>query len=233
MTKVAMIIPSRGRPRSVLRQAEAWRDTKVIGQADLLWAIDADDPAGHQRYVELAEEHDWMKFAIMPEWMPMVPKLNMVAQNAALNYDVVGFMGDDHLPRTTGWVAALAAAHILHGPGIYYGRDGFQDINLPTWWAMSSAVIKALGRMVPADVEHMYCDNSILQLGKAARCLRFLPSVMIEHMHPVARKAEMDEGYRQVNSPEQYARDKAAFLAWMDGERHVHGTLLRGLARGV
>jgi hypothetical protein len=73
----------------------------------------------------------------------------------------------------------------------------------------------------------------VLQLGKAGRCLRYMPSVLIEHMHPVAKKGEMDEGYARVNRAEQYDRDRAAFVAWLDTERQAHGTLLRGLSRGV
>lgn len=227
-----MIIPSRGRPNSVPMQADAWRSTGGDQHAELFWAIDADDPF-YDQYVGWAEQHDWMRIATLPTWQPMVHKLNQVAGGVAQAYDVVGFMGDDHFPRTSGWVSALAAAHILNGPGIFYGRDGYQDIKLPTWWAMSSKIIRALGAMVPADVEHMYCDNVVLEMGKAARVLRYLPSVYIEHVHPVAGKAEWDEGYRRVNAPQQYERDKARYLAWLETGRADCATILRELARGV
>lgn len=216
MTQVTMLIPSRARPDSVDRQADAWRATDPLNEAMLVWVLDEDDPAADAYRFKLAQ-YPWMHSIWLRQWMPMVKKLNLVAPGIAT--DVVGFMGDDHLPRTSGWAAALAAAHILHAPGIFYGRDGLQDMKLPTWWAMSAEICRRLNRMVPADVDHLYCDNSILELGKAARCIRYLPSILIEHMHPVAEKAEWDQGYRRVNDPSQYESDRKAFLYWLRSNR--------------
>ena len=226
-----MLVPSRGRPDSVSRMAAAWEMTGGVNDADLIWLIDQDDPEW-PRYTRQLSRYPWMRWVVSPTWQPMVPKLNRGAQLAVQDYDMLGFMGDDHLPRSYGWAASLAAAHVVHGPGIYYGRDGYKDITLPTWWAMSSEVVRALGRMVPGDVEHLYCDNIVLEVGKAGRCLHFLHTVFIEHMHPVAGKAEWDAGHKHVNRPEQYEKDRRAYLAWLDADRARHGTILREL-RGV
>lgn len=50
-----------------------------------------------------------------------------------------------------------------------------------------------------------------MQLGNDLGCLSYLPDVIIEHLHPGAGKAEWDERYAAVNSPERNASDKAAF----------------------
>lgn len=232
MTSIAMLVPSKGRPSSVVQMAEAWEHTSGPADADLIWLIDRDDP-GWARYMRMLARYPWMKVMVFDQWMPMVHKLNWAAVEIAPKYDILGFMGDDHLPRSPGWGSVLAAGHTLHGHGIWYGRDGIRDMKLPTWWAMSAKAVEALGAMVPAPVEHMYCDNVMLELGKAARVLRYLPSILIEHMHPVAEKAEWDEGYRHVNRPEQYERDRAAFVTWLSTDRVRHATILRELARGV
>ena len=52
-------------------------------------------------------------------------------------------------------------------------------------------------------------------LGRAAGCLTYLPDVVIEHVRPVAGKAAIDEGYRRVNAPEMYHRDRAAYRTYM------------------
>lgn len=226
MTSVGVLVPSRGRPGSVDEMAEAWRETDAIQQAALIWILDRDDPAV-DRYWEALRRHSWMKVRLQFEWQPMVPKLNGAAVRE--DYDVLGFMGDDHRPRTVGWAARLAAAHLFNGPSILYGPDGFQNMRLPTWWAMSGEIVRALGRMVPANVDHLYCDNSILELGKMARCIRYLPSVLVEHMHPVAQKGEWDEGYRRVNSPEQYEKDRRTFLTWLRSERIQQARMIERL----
>jgi hypothetical protein len=213
-----VIVPSRGRPESVAKVTEAWRATGAYADARLVFAIDADDP----RYAEYLDQDipdaDSMQvgFVFAQTWKPMVHKLNegAVAAASAGGWGGIAFMGDDHLPRTDGWVGALLAGLSDLGSGIVYGRDGIQNRNLPTWWAMTPDIIRVLGRMVPADVEHLYCDNAIKDLGEVAGCLRYLPEVLIEHMHPVAGKAQVDDGYRRVNSPEQYAKDKAAYARW-------------------
>lgn len=215
---LGMICPSRGRPQSVRRMAKAWEVTRAWGVVPLIWALDGDDPA-YDEYISEIDHGFGLEahYHTSPQWQPMVPKLNRVAVDAvgAFGFGAVGFLGDDHVPRTDGWVFSLAADIIFSGPCILYGRDGFQDIKLPTWWVMSSSIIQALGRMVPADVQHMYCDNAVMTLGVETGTLRYLPDVLIEHMHPVAGKAEMDEGYHRVNRRQQYERDRVQFDAWL------------------
>ncbi|WP_037684635.1 hypothetical protein, partial [Streptomyces griseus] len=106
--------------------------------------------------------------------------------------------------RTVGWAGRYVDELRQLGTGIVYGDDGYQGERLPTQWAMTADVVGALGRMVPAPVEHLYCDNSVLDLGRAAGCIRYLPDVLVEHMHPVAGKAADDDQYRRVNSSAQY-----------------------------
>lgn len=234
---LAMIVPTKGRPDSVRRMGEAWEMCESSGipdtHADLWWIVDADDEMLADYRRELLA-YPWMKVASIPRWQPMVPKLNWAARQLATQYDKVGFMGDDHLPRTDEWDDRLAAAidRMPRGTGIVYGRDGYRDKALPTWWAMSSNIVTKLGRMVPADVQHLYCDNSIFQLGDKSGTLEYLDDVLIEHMHPVAGKTEWDTGYIRVNRREQYLRDRLSFEAWVLDGMQRDATLVREL-RGV
>lgn len=235
---LAMIVPTRGRPESVPRMGDAWEATGAVeGQvfrgAHLYWIVDADDPTLGD-YKREIDQFPWMQVASIPLWQPMVPKLNWAARQLATLHTQVGFLGDDHLPRSDHWAQRLAAEmdSMPVGTGIVYGRDGYQDRALPTWWAMSSNIVKVLGRMVPADVQHLYCDNSMYQLGDKSGTLRYVEDVLIEHMHPVAGKAEWDPGHVRVNRPEQYIRDRLNFEAWVLGGMDRDATLVREL-RGV
>jgi hypothetical protein len=120
-------------------------------------------------------------------------------------------MGDDHRPRTVGWDAAyLNALHEL-GTGIVYGDDRLQGEALPTQCAMTADIVRALGYMAPAGLRHLAVDNFWLDLGRGAGCLRYLPDVVVEHMHPLAGKAEWTPGHRRVNAPAMYERDLAEY----------------------
>jgi predicted O-methyltransferase YrrM len=144
----------------------------------------------------------------------MVHKLDAAARNLALSHFALGFAGDDHIPQTIGWAKRyLTVLHELQ-TGMVYGDDGYQGRKLSTEWAITSDVVRELGRMVPAPVEHMYCDNAMMDLFGAAGALRYLPEVRIEHMHPVVGKAETDDQYKRVNHRNQFKKDRAAYEGW-------------------
>ena len=229
-----VIVPSRGRPESVARVVAAWQATGAYERADLLFAVDADDPLLAEYHAQdlPADGRTLVKLFAVNRWMPMVHKLNLLARQAAASpdpYFALGFAGDDHLPRTTGWAASTTAALREMGTGIVYGNDLLQGERLCTAWAMTSDIVRALGRMVPAPVEHMYCDNSVMDLGRQAGCLRYLPRVVIEHCHPLAGKAEWDVGYARVNRAEQFHRDEAAYRRWAGPDRDADVAAVKAL----
>jgi hypothetical protein len=232
-----VIVPSRGRPEAVARVTQAWRETEAYEAASLVFAIDEDDPRCGEYY---AIGHCvsrpgtvQVSFAALPTWLPMVHKLNACAVAAAASSEPpwggIAFIGDDHLPRTEHWPSMLLAELGQLRTGVVYGRDGIQNERLPTWWAMTPDIIRTLGRMVPADVEHLYCDNAIKDLGELAGCLRYLPDVLIEHMHPVAGKAPLDDGYRKVNSPGRYLADGQAYERWRTAQLPMDAGIVRTL----
>jgi hypothetical protein len=125
----------------------------------------------------------------------------------------IAFMGDDHRPRTKGWDTAYLEA-LAAKPGMVFGNDRIQGMELPTQIAMSASLVRALGHMAPPVLKHMYVDNYWLQLGVEADCITYLPDVTVEHLHPYAGTAEVDEGYLRVNAREVFDRDEKAFAAY-------------------
>ena len=232
MRDLAIIVPTRGRPENIRKVISAWDFTNAWDVADLVIAIDADDPR-HQDYIDIPELDASPLIPITyPTWMPMVPKLNVTATSLAPTYRALGFAGDDHLPRTIGWAARYLQALDELGSGMVYGDDGYQGAKLSTEWAMTSDIVLALGRMVPADVEHMYSDVALLELLDAAGCVRYLPEVRIEHMHPIVSKASTDEQYRRVNSREQFRRDLRTYQRWQAREKNDQIEAVRALRPG-
>jgi predicted O-methyltransferase YrrM len=217
---LAVIVPTRGRPENIRKVVSAWDFTNAWDVADLVLVIDRDDPE-YQRYEALHEEHrhpdtgeELFSIHVQPHWVPMVHKLNHAAFTLTEGYFALGFAGDDHLPQTIDWAKRYLT--VLHemGTGMVYGDDGYQGRKLSTEWAVTSDVVRALGRMVPAPVEHMYCDNSMMDLFNGAGALRHLPEVRIEHRHPVAGKADSDDQYKRVNHRDQFSRDRRAYERW-------------------
>lgn len=233
--ELAVVIPTRGRPENIRRVISAWDFTNAWDVADLVLAVDGDDPE-HTGYIRLMEEtrhpdtgEALFSVVTLDRWTPMVYKLDKVALNLALTgkYFALGFAGDDHLPQTIGWAATYLEE--LHKPGVamVYGDDGYQGRKLSTEWAVCADVVRQLGRMVPAPVEHMYCDNSMMDLFGAAGLLRHLPQVRIEHMHPIAGKGKDDDQYRRVNSRDQFRADRDRYQGWKNGQLSADLAVLR------
>lgn len=198
-----VIVPSRGRPKNIIDLIESWKTTRT--GADLLICIDDDDP-----------EYDAYRAITRPPWAMLVhnerlrlgPTLNKWATQMMTEYRMIGFMGDDHRPRTAGWDKRFY--EVLGGEtglGVAYGNDLIQGENIPTAVMLTSNIVRALGRMVPVGLVHMYLDNYWRDLGEALGRRTYCNDVIIEHMHPIAGKAEWDAGYREVNSSEIFGAD--------------------------
>lgn len=198
---LTVVVPSRGRPQAAAELAQAFADT-CTANTRLVFALDEDD-----EYLDAYANTGAIEFNISTAPSTMVKALNEVAVRFAGVTYAIGFMGDDHRPRTKGWDARYVDELFAMGTGIVYGNDLLQGRRIPTQVAMTSNIVQTLGYMAPPAFTHLFVDNYWKQLGHGAHCLRYLPDVIIEHMHPAAGKAFWDEGHRRVNTPDMYLRD--------------------------
>jgi hypothetical protein len=237
MADLVVIIPSRGRPESVRELLEAF-DSTCTGNTELVLAVDDNDPTlgtYSETVAELAgSSKTRVSLSVVDQPTNMVHALNATAMASVGEPTpyAVGFMGDDHRPRTGGWDSAYLEALWDLGTGIVYGDDLLQRGGLPTQCAMTADIIRELGFMAPPTLTHLAVDNWWLELGRQAGCIRYLPDVVVEHMHPVAGKADWDEGHRRVNSPEMYSRDLAEFARIQSEDLPGHVAKVRGLRNG-
>lgn len=201
-----VIVPSRGRPHNIAELVECWRTTRAC--ASLWVCVDDDDP---ELEAYRALDLDWFGSLIVGPRQRLGGWLNLAGQiAAATGADVVGFMGDDHRPRTFNWDSEIVLA-TKPGDGVAYGNDMIQGERLPTAVFLAAEIVGTLGYMVPPGMVHLYLDDFWKLLGERLGTLRYLPEVVIEHCHPTAGTAPDDEHYARVNAPEIYAGDRARF----------------------
>ena len=216
MNTMITLVPTRGRPMNAAQLLSAHEELSTA--SDLLFVIDANDPEHDQYHFEVGQE---LCMTIDNTSRGMAYPINKAANAIAKQdkYDFFAFLGDDHRPRTAGWDAILIQA-MQRRPSMAYGNDLFQGQRLPTMIAMTSDIVKALGGMVPPKMKHLYLDNFWKKLGEDLGSLTYIDAVVVEHMHPVAGKAEWDEGYKEVNAQEVYSFDALAYQNYIQSEAY-------------
>jgi hypothetical protein len=213
----AFICPTAKRPHNARRLAEKFGDT-VSGPAALILAIDGDDPE-LAAYLALRRVHPWVKLEIIADSPHRIgPIINQVTKgllDGPSPPGFIGFLGDDHLPRTWGWNSKLARA--LDGePGVAYGNDLHQREQLPTACLISAELVAALGFFVPPGMWHLYLDDFWKRLGQATR-LAYCDNVIVQHLHPnYEPDVPVDATYAAAGcNPAVYAHDKTAWDAFL------------------
>jgi len=204
--KMAVIVPTRGRPENARRLVKAFEDTVLDAENTLLvFGVDSDDDRLRE-YLELPT--DGVVVHVGPR-LQMAGTLNQIARSVHQDYSILGFMGDDHLPRSVGWDNAIREAM---GPGgIVYCNDLIQGANLPTEVFLDAEIVRRVGGFVPEGFTHLFLDNTWLEWGRRSGRLTYLDHVVIEHMHPIAHKTEWDDGYKEVNSGAVWEADEKRF----------------------
>lgn len=203
--RIVVFVPSRGRPAGAARAIASILGT-AAGAVSALVLVDGDDP--------MLEDYRALD---LPVWVVepggrFTGALNHAAAAIADGYDVMGAFGDDVIFRTRGWDGAVADT--LATPGIAYGDDLIHGIHHPTAVFMSTEVYRALGWLALPVTRHQWADDGWKRLGKAAGVLRYMPTVIVEHMHPAVGKAPWDAGYDRVFDPAVADDDFQAFTAW-------------------
>lgn len=216
-TELTIYVPTRGRPSNAVRLLNQFENT-CQSDTRLMFILSADDP-------RLEEYHNTIASYVVvhPQKRGFVNPLNLgyLQDKTQTRSYAVGFMGDDHLPRTKGWDVTFLHQLRKMKSGFVYGDDGLQGENLPTHIAMTSDIPDYLGFMTLPRLKHLFADNFWLDLGKAIDKIKYLPEIFIEHLHPGAGKAEVDSGYEFSGNHQLHLSDQRLYELYMSsGELH-------------
>jgi len=202
MRALTVLVPSRGRPHNIQQLLESWEST-ITGDTHLIVIVDDDDPT-LEEYLKLPVE-----VRVGPR-LRIGGTLNVVAPEVATTSRNIGFMGDDHRPRTKGWDEAFINELDKLKVGVVYGNDLAHGVNLATSVTMTSNIVNTLGYMcVPGSI-HLFLDNFWMELGRGTN-ITYFDDVVIEHVHPHFQKALLDNTYVEANSPEVWGADEITF----------------------
>jgi hypothetical protein len=213
MNKLAIAVPSRGRPHNLKRLSDALKNT-CTGNYQLMARLDNDDPALGE-YLEL----DDIQF-LVGDRIFFTSSVNELAQIAdEEEYTHIAILGDDVLPETVGWDEKMISA-LNDELGVVYGSDGLEDLHgpdLPTHVVVPIEMYQKLGWIGLPTSRHLFLDNAWRELGKLTNFI-YLKDVKLTHLHRWNKSAPNDETYEEANDKVKREHDRLAFETWRDGE---------------
>ena len=207
--KLAIAVPTRGRPHNLERLAKAAKETCTTDYQ--IFARLDDDDTSH--YPEL----DGVKYSVGKRIF-YANSVNEVAKDALdQGFTHLAILGDDVLPETYGWDEKLISS--LDGLGVVYGSDGLEHLHgedLPTHVVVPIEMYKRLGWIGLPTLRHLFCDNVWRELGKATNFI-YRPDVKLSHLHRWNKAAPDDKTYQEANDKEKRETDRLAFEFWKNG----------------
>lgn len=212
-TKLAIAVPSRGRPHNIRRLADALAKTCTT-EYTLLVRIDHDDPEVNN-YLKMTD----FDIIVGPRkyFTASVNELAEIASEQGFSH--IAILGDDVLPETVGWDAKMINA--LDGElGVVYGSDGLEHLHgkdLPTHVVVPIEMYQKLGWIGLPTSRHLFLDNAWRELGKLTRFI-YLKNVKLTHLHRWNKAAPNDQTYEEANDKEKREHDRIAFETWRDGD---------------
>ncbi len=116
------------------------------------------------------------------------------------NFDYYHMTNDDCIYKTKDWDIILA--NTIVEPGIAYGNDLLQSENLCTFPMISGDIVRKVGWLQLPSLNRYGGDIVWKFIGQQAKCLHYVPEVIIEHSWDGA-------------DPEINQKDMAAFAQWL------------------
>lgn len=215
---LVVLVPSRGRPRGVARLAEACVKT-CRADTILHFAFDVDDPLIREG-IDAADGH----LVSSGPRDTLTGWTNQLAMKH-LNSAALASLGDDMVPVTDGWDERLLAALPDRG-GYAYPNDLRRD-DIPEAVVISTAIVRELGWFSYPGVTHWYCDNIWSDIGRAAGCINYCSTVIVEHRHPNVTGEPGDATYTEAAA--KFNADLAAYQQWRLRYMAGHVDAVRGV----
>jgi hypothetical protein len=217
-----VLCPSRDRPAAAAATLESFLATRADTGSRLVFVVDRDDPRRRSYPGEVR----------IVRGGSLGLALREVATDTDLLVDAtsVGMIGDDCRFRTPGWDVALDG-WLQKNVGVAWPDDGWAHPWSATakaahWW-LSRPVVDAMGLCPPT--RHFYMDDFWATVAREAGCARYMPEVLVEHLHPMAGKADNDRTYARTRR--FVAHDRRWWQNWQASGKAADVARLRGLVR--
>lgn len=213
--RLCVILPSKGRPQQCKEALDSIRDTS-LGFADALVIVPQDESAAYRSAI--FDRDDDFRVGVEMIHDPFNRGITRVLNNGYAHilgeYDAVMFGADDVRWRTNGWAKMFLDALIESNGGVVFGNDLIHGEELPTHWCVSDQLIQAVGYFALPQLRHICVDVFWKDVGNRLGKLKYLPDVVVEHLHFSVEKSAYDSVYKENNNHGSYHADVDTYDAY-------------------
>ena len=209
--KIAIVLPVRdggtGRFKRLQNCLDSYLEfTENLSEINVI--LDEDDLINY----EYLDNYKFITKHIAPAGLTLMQKINTISLSLAEEYRYIAFIGDDIVFKTK-WESEFISELSKTTNGLVYGNDLHQERNLATHPCITSNMIKAVGFYGCPAVEHNFFDVYWLEIVRLAGTVKYLPNVIMEHMHPNAGKNSYD--YISVKINNKLVSDQQRYKDYM------------------
>lgn len=205
MERVAVLAPVLNRPQRAATMRESLGDT-----APVFWLVSPGDDDEIQAVHEHRRPGD--EIVLVP-WEPgpgdYARKINQGAKLAANDGFGWVFTGADDLTFHDGWLDAAWRVHTMNGcrvvgtndlwnPMVRSGRHSTHTLVKLDYVMEQGASWDGPGVLLHEGYDHQCVDNELVAAAQMRGEFAFAKHSIVEHLHPFAKKAEMDSTYEKA-----------------------------------
>lgn len=212
------LLPSLDRPNLLKEFIKAYLETEST--TDVWVLVDKNDPQ-KDSYLQI----DYPKSITLKltESTTMGDKVREV-WDEIVNFDWVGILNDDHLPRTKAWDQRVLSQ--VNGHNIVATNDGWvAPHRIAGAICFSGGLLRALGYMFLPGQHHLFSDDVWAYVSNRAQAGQLLMDVLVEHNHGYKNPKLQDKTFTLINGPQGLVNgqgvggfwpgDKAVFEKWL------------------
>ena len=199
MTQVAILVPVLRRPHRVAPLLASIRRSTPAGVARVIFIADPDDE-GECAAVRRARRESSLQVDALTLSGNYAAKINHAARHCR---EPLLFTGADDLEFHGGWLEAARAR--IRGPIQVVGTNDLCNArvmagnhsthSLLTREYAERGTIDEPGKILHEGYPHEYVDDEFVQTAIKRNAFDFAPDALVEHLHPDAGKAPIDELY--------------------------------------
>lgn len=198
---ISLLIPTRKRPNNIKRLIESIKDTVIdINDIELCFYIDDDDNESLELINEIANTINTKAIQGTYTGEYRTPTFFMPNELVKICTGPIFFYGaDDVVFRTKRWDKKVKESFDNYEDKILlvYAPDGFQSGKVPvaTHGFLHKNWVDIIGYLFPSVFNIAYNDTWITEVSELIKRRIYIEDMFIEHMHPAAGKAKLDDTY--------------------------------------